>query len=171
MRIFLDALCLRNTMINPNSVLGFVQKNPNYSTFAQILKISGLESIYNDPQLNSTVFVPSDKHLKNNVNIHGMDQGTAAGIVKFSTLNRVIDSKLIKDVRGSGLWIGVEMNPKHASARQVCEKMMQKGILSKETHETVVRFAPPLIIKKPAIDKAIKALRESLEEIEGKCSK
>lgn len=78
---------------------------------------------------------------------------------------KAINSKLVKDVRGSGLWIGVEIEPKYASAREVCERMMQKGILSKETHETVVRFAPPLIITKKDLDKAIKALQESLQEI------
>jgi len=79
-----------------------------------------------------------------------------------------IDSKLIKEVRGSGLWIGVEINKKHASARDVCERMLQKGVLTKETHETVVRFAPPLVITKGVIDEVIGILDETLIELEFK---
>ena len=79
-----------------------------------------------------------------------------------------IDSKLIKDVRGKGLWIGVEINEKYASARKICEEMLKKGVLSKETHETVVRFAPPLIITKGVIDEVVGILDETLTEIEYK---
>ena len=68
----------------------------------------------------------------------------------------------IKDLRGSGLWIGLEFDPRQASARSVCEKLMQKGILAKKTHETVIRFAPPLIIKKKEIDWAIQQLKSIL---------
>ncbi len=75
---------------------------------------------------------------------------------------RSIDSPLIKDVRGRGLWIGVEIEPSLASARVVCEKLMERGILSKETHKTVVRFAPPLIIEQAEIDVAVGELREVL---------
>lgn len=71
-----------------------------------------------------------------------------------------IDSPAIKEVRGKGLLIGVEINPAVATAREVCEALMKKGILSKETHETVVRFAPPLIITKSELDSAIKIIRD-----------
>lgn len=77
-----------------------------------------------------------------------------------------IQSKLIKEVRGKGLWIGVEIDSQHASARNVCERLMQKGVLCKETHETVVRFAPPLIITKAVLDKVIDIFTETLSEIE-----
>jgi len=68
---------------------------------------------------------------------------------------KTISAPCIKSVRGLGLWIGVELDPAYKSGRAVCEALMQKGILSKETHETVVRFAPPLIITKNQIDDAI----------------
>ncbi|MBU6474866.1 MAG: ornithine--oxo-acid transaminase, partial [Alphaproteobacteria bacterium] len=61
---------------------------------------------------------------------------------------QAIKSPLIRTVRGRGLWIGVDFEPSKVSARTVCEKMMAHGMLSKETHETVVRFAPPLTITK-----------------------
>jgi ornithine--oxo-acid transaminase len=77
-----------------------------------------------------------------------------------------IDSNYIKDVRGKGLWIGVEIDASKASARLVCEKMMEKGVLSKETHEVVVRFAPPLVIDKSEIDMTIDVLKDVLLELE-----
>ncbi len=75
---------------------------------------------------------------------------------------RTIRSPLIKEIRGSGLWVGVEIDPKKARARDICLKLLEKGILCKETHETVVRFAPPLVIEKEEIDRAVTALREVL---------
>ena len=56
---------------------------------------------------------------------------------------RQIETPLIHEVRGRGLFIGVEIDPALCSARQVCEMLMERGLLSKETHETVVRLAPP----------------------------
>ena len=77
-----------------------------------------------------------------------------------------IDSPLIKDVRGRGLFVGVEFDPKLASARSICEALMRRGLLSKETHETVVRLAPPLIISKDEIDWAVQQIREVVAETE-----
>jgi ornithine--oxo-acid transaminase len=82
------------------------------------------------------------------------------------TQMRGINSPLITDVRGRGLWIGIDFDPKRVSARKICEMMMAKGVLSKETHETVVRFAPPLTITKDEVDHALNVLREVLREVE-----
>lgn len=71
-----------------------------------------------------------------------------------------INSPLIKDIRGRGLFIGMEIDPTKEKARSICLKLMEKGLLSKETHQTVVRFAPPLIITKTEIDSAVKVIRE-----------
>jgi ornithine--oxo-acid transaminase len=79
---------------------------------------------------------------------------------------KAINSKLIKDVRGRGLWVGVEINPKYASARKICENMIKKGLLAKETHETVIRFAPPLVITKKIIDDAVTIFKAALKEAE-----
>jgi ornithine--oxo-acid transaminase len=79
---------------------------------------------------------------------------------------RGMNSPLIREVRGKGLWIGVDFDPKRVTARTVCEKMMEKGVLSKETHETVVRFAPPLTINRAQIDSALESVREVLRELE-----
>ena len=77
-----------------------------------------------------------------------------------------IDSPLIKDVRGRGLFVGIEIEPTLASARDVCEALMDRGLLSKETHATVVRLAPPLVIGKAEIDWAITQIREVMIEID-----
>jgi ornithine--oxo-acid transaminase len=66
-----------------------------------------------------------------------------------------IKSKHIKEVRGKGLFIGVELKEEAKGARRFCEALMKKGILCKETHDNVIRFAPPLVIKKEEIDWAL----------------
>ena len=63
-----------------------------------------------------------------------------------------LESDHIKEVRGKGLFIGVEL---HVPARSFCEALQERGILCKETHENVIRFAPPLVIKKEEIDWAL----------------
>ncbi len=75
---------------------------------------------------------------------------------------REIPSKHVKEVRGKGLFIGVELKPEAGGARRFCEALMEKGILAKETHENVIRFAPPLIITKEEIDWALERINEVL---------
>ena len=71
-----------------------------------------------------------------------------------------INNPIIKEVRGKGLFIGMELTE---LARPYCEKLMEKGLLCKETHDYVIRFAPPLIIEKEEIDWALERIREVLE--------
>jgi ornithine--oxo-acid transaminase len=66
-----------------------------------------------------------------------------------------IPSPHVKEVRGQGLLIGVELKPEAGGARRFCEALQAKGILCKETHQTVIRFAPPLVIKRHEIDWAL----------------
>jgi len=77
-----------------------------------------------------------------------------------------IKSTLIADVRGKGLLIGLEINPRYYSAREICLRLMKKGVLSKETHHTVIRLAPPLIINKEQIDTVIEIIASVLKEAE-----
>ncbi|HEY0856219.1 MAG TPA: ornithine--oxo-acid transaminase [Albitalea sp.] len=72
----------------------------------------------------------------------------------------------IVDIRGKGLLVGIEVDPAFASAREVCEGLMLEGVLSKDTHHTVVRFAPPLVIEREQIDFAVAAVRRVLASIE-----
>ena len=73
-----------------------------------------------------------------------------------------IPSPHVKEVRGKGLLIGIELKPEAGGARRFCEAMQEKGILAKETHEHVIRFAPPLVIDKETIDWALPSIREVL---------
>lgn len=82
----------------------------------------------------------------------------------FQAQLKAISSPLIKQVRGKGLLIGVEIDAK-IPARQICLKLIEHGVLTKETHHTVIRIAPPLIITKEQIDIVIDALKVILEEV------
>lgn len=73
-----------------------------------------------------------------------------------------IPSPHVKEVRGKGLLIGVELKPEAGGARRFCEALQQRGILCKETHEHVIRFAPPLVIQRAEIDWAIDHITEVL---------
>jgi len=75
---------------------------------------------------------------------------------------RNVNSKHVKVIRGKGLFIGVELNPEAKGARRFCEALMKKGILCKETHDNIIRFAPPLVITKDEIDWAMKSIAEVL---------
>lgn len=72
---------------------------------------------------------------------------------------REINNPIIKEVRGRGLFIGVELTE---DARPYCEKLKDVGLLCKETHDTVIRFAPPLIISKEDLDWAIERVKNVL---------
>jgi ornithine--oxo-acid transaminase len=69
----------------------------------------------------------------------------------FKSKLKSIDNKIIKDVRGKGLWIGMELNESEVNAKDLCLMLLNEGLLCKETHKTVIRFAPPLMITKRTI--------------------
>ena len=74
---------------------------------------------------------------------------------------RTLHSSDLKEVRGRGLWIGLEM---HSAARPYCEKLKDEGVLCKETHERVIRIAPPLVITREQIDWAFERIRKVVEK-------
>ena len=80
----------------------------------------------------------------------------------FRTRLKEIDSSHVKEIRGKGLFIGVELKPEAKGARRFCEALKEEGILCKETHENVIRFAPPLVINQDEIDWAIERIRKVL---------
>lgn len=73
---------------------------------------------------------------------------------------RAIESPHTKELRGVGLMIGVVIKASSATARPFCEGLMERGILAKETHEQVVRFAPPLVISREILEEALVSIRE-----------
>jgi len=79
----------------------------------------------------------------------------------FLTLLRTLRSADLKEVRGLGLWIGIEV---YSPARPYCEALKEEGILCKETHDRVIRIAPPLIIKREEIDWAFERIRKVIEK-------
>ena len=83
----------------------------------------------------------------------------------FLTSLRQIDSKIIKEVRGKGLWIGMELNKSDVNAKDLCLMLLNEGLLCKETHKTVIRFAPPLMISKKDLDWAINKITKVIKAI------
>jgi ornithine--oxo-acid transaminase len=78
----------------------------------------------------------------------------------FLTLLQTLRSSNLKEVRGRGLWIGVEL---HSPARPYCEALKEEGILCKETHDRVIRIAPPLVISRQEIDWAFERITKVIQ--------
>jgi ornithine--oxo-acid transaminase len=75
---------------------------------------------------------------------------------------RAIDSPHVKEVRGKGLWIGIELHREAGGARRFCEALQKQGLLCKETHDNVIRIAPPLTITQQEIDWAMERIEQVL---------
>ncbi|RKY50208.1 MAG: ornithine--oxo-acid transaminase, partial [Candidatus Neomarinimicrobiota bacterium] len=73
-----------------------------------------------------------------------------------------IKSPYVKEIRGKGLWIGIVLKEEAGGARRFCEALKEEGILAKETHENVIRLAPPLVITKEEIDWALQKIEKVL---------
>lgn len=91
------------------------------------------------------------------------ENAESMGIYFLKRLSEMRSSH-VKAVRGKGLLIGVELYPEAGGARKFCEKLMKTGLLCKETHEHVIRFAPPLIIDKEEIDWAVERIGSVLQD-------
>lgn len=76
-----------------------------------------------------------------------------------------IKSDYVKEVRGKGLLIGVELKKEAGGARRFCEALMKEGVLCKETHDNIIRFAPPLVITKKDIDWAMAKIEKVFRTI------
>lgn len=83
---------------------------------------------------------------------------------------RAMNSPLVKEVRGRGLFNGVVIDPsqskKGRSAWELCLIMAKNGVLAKPTHQTIIRFAPPLVITEEQIDQALAAIKQSMDELD-----
>jgi ornithine--oxo-acid transaminase len=80
---------------------------------------------------------------------------------------RTIESRHIREVRGKGLLIGIELRPEAGGARRFCEALKEAGLLCKETHENVIRFAPPLVITAKDLDWAFDRIAATFAQLEG----
>jgi ornithine--oxo-acid transaminase len=68
-------------------------------------------------------------------------------------------------VRGAGLWVGVDIDPALGTGRRVCELLMERGVLVKDTHGSTIRFAPPIVVTPEDLDFAVDQLAEVLAEL------
>ena len=89
-------------------------------------------------------------------NAAAMGERFAAGLERF-------DHASIKEVRQIGLWVGIELWPTAGGAREYCETLRGHGILSKETHEHVIRISPPLTVQAAEVDLALEALEKTFD--------
>ncbi|MGC9363081.1 MAG: ornithine--oxo-acid transaminase [Fidelibacterota bacterium] len=99
--------------------------------------------------------------LKIIIDEHLIDRSAEMGDYLMGEL-RKIESPYVDFYRGKGLWIGIVLKSTAGGARQFCEALQREGILAKETHENVIRIAPPLIITKAEIDQALVSIRNVL---------
>lgn len=79
---------------------------------------------------------------------------------------RALSSPLVREVRGCGLFIGLEIEPQRVGGRQVVDGLLKRGVLTRETHKTVIRFAPPLVIEREDLDQAVEEIGAVLAELE-----
>ena len=134
-----------SAVLADESILGLIQPGEHGSTFggsplAAAVGIAALE-------------VLEENHL---------DQRAQELGEYFMEKLRAIKSPVVKEIRGKGLLIGVELYPEAGGARKYCEMLQRKGILAKETHDHVIRFAPPLIVEKKTLDWAIRRIAKVL---------
>jgi len=81
---------------------------------------------------------------------------------------RAMNSPVIREVRGRGLFAGLEVDPRLTDAREFCEHLLRRGVLSKDTHHTVVRLAPPLTISRGALDWGLDQVQAVADELGGR---
>lgn len=115
-------------------------------------------STFGGNPLGASIAVTALSILKDeNLVAHSEEMGTY-----FREALRNTGSKYIKEVRGKGLLIGVELTDEARGARRFCEALEEEGLLCKETHDNVIRFAPPLVIDKKTIDWAMERIQKVL---------
>jgi len=89
---------------------------------------------------------------------HLIDNSRQLGQFLLDSL-RTIKHPSIKDIRGKGLFVAIEIDPHYGSARSFCLKLLEHGILAKDTHHTVVRLAPPLVVSEADLSDAVTVIR------------
>jgi ornithine--oxo-acid transaminase len=94
-----------------------------------------------------------------------MVQKSADNGAYFLDKLQAVDSKHVKEIRGRGLWIAIELNDEAGGARRFCEALQEEGLLCKETHATVIRVAPPLTIGRDEIDWAVERIGKVLTSL------
>ncbi len=137
-----------SAVLSTNEIMGVIKPGEHGSTFGgnplacavarEALKVIQEENLVKNAEEKGAYFVEKLKTLKD---------------------------KNIKEIRGRGLLIGIELWPEAGGARRYCEELMKEGLLCKETHENVIRFAPPLIIGKKELDWAFKRIKQVFKRL------
>ena len=78
---------------------------------------------------------------------------------------RALVGRGVVAVRGAGLWVGVDIDTDLATGREVCELLMRRGVLAKDTHGSTIRFAPPIVATEQDLDFAVEQLAAVLGEL------
>ena len=94
-----------------------------------------------------------------------VEKSAELGRYFLGRLKELAHDRHVKDIRGVGLWIGLELTPDAGGARRYCEALAKKGLLCKETHEHTIRFAPPLVITREELDWAFERIRAVFTEL------
>jgi ornithine--oxo-acid transaminase len=92
-----------------------------------------------------------------------IDNARETGAYFLDCLGQVA-TEAVREVRGKGLMIGMEFHPEAGGARQYCEKLMARGLLCKETHDDIIRFAPPLVIDRETVDWAVERIASVIRD-------
>ena len=138
-----------SAVLSPQEILGLFKPGEHGSTFSA------------NP-LACAVVREALKVLKEEKMVENSAEQGKYFLEKLKTLN----SRHIKEVRGKGLLIGIELKPEAGGARRFCENLKEEGLLCKETHEHVIRFAPPLIIKQKELNWAFKKIAQVFRQAE-----
>jgi ornithine--oxo-acid transaminase len=133
-----------SAVLAPKEVLGVFQPGDHGSTFGG----------------NPLACAVARAALRVLVEEHMVERAAELGRYFLERL-RTLRSPDLKEVRGRGLWIAIEL---HGPARPYCEALKEVGLLSKETHETVIRIGPPLVITREEIDWAFERIRKVIEK-------
>ncbi|MBD7950960.1 ornithine--oxo-acid transaminase [Oerskovia rustica] len=80
-------------------------------------------------------------------------------------LASLVDDGLLTGVRGVGLWAGIDLDPARGTGRDLCEALLARGVLAKDTHGSTIRLAPPLVVDRPDLDLGMAALRDALTQL------
>lgn len=117
-------------------------------------------STFGGNPLAATVGLKSLEVIENE---HLVEKSARNGAYLIEKL-RKIEHPGIKEVRGKGLWVGIELDPKVVKGKEIALKCLEKGILAKETHEKTIRLAPPLVITQEEIDWGVEQFEAALRE-------
>lgn len=92
------------------------------------------------------------------------ERATELGEHLHAELGLLVGGGAVEAVRGRGLWAGVDIAPSHGTGREISEKLMERGVLVKDTHGSTIRIAPPLVISKEDLDWGLEQLRGVLAD-------